>query len=726
MRIKNKNENSSFIKYLKKKFQMFEIDFNSFRAIFIKVICMNVNNRLLRILEYLKKKEETSIKEIASDLNINERAVRYEIDNLNYILEMNNSQVIEKEAKGRLVINNALANDSNIDLIFKIGKNSKEERIKVIKLKALLENSINLSSLSKILDVSRVTIKSDLLEIEEELKEQKIFFSKNRIHTEEKNIRNYIMSNYYKEINRIYYENEFITNTFNYKELFKELLDIDIDHIKKFIKEISEKLDNRNNNFYEYIFSYIVISYMRMKKGFQIEEVSNILFLKSTKEYEIVNEKIKILEDYLFLKYTEQEKLVLTDYILGGYSYEYNTSIFENWIEIKLLIKNIINEVNEYMDIDIIQDEELFEGLLNHIKPAIYRIKNNLNIEDEIYFEAIKAYPDLFNIIKISLNRLEKLINKEINNSEIALFTIHFLASIERNKNFRSKKKNILLVCGGGYGTSMLVGKQLEKNYDINITATISYMELLDFDFTSVDIVITTLKLKDYLIEKIKIPVLKITAFFTVEDQELLNESLYKKDDYKEKMNKILGLVKENTLINNNSILERELNKILLDEEINITVKEKKLIDFISKDKIQIIDKVSNWKEALFISGEPLIEKNEINIEYIHEIIHIAEDFGVHFVLENEVAVPHGEVSKNVNKSCISVLSIKEPVYFSEKKPVTLIFLIGAITATEHIKSIEEIINLTKRKEILEKIHDMDNVDELYEFFKLLDKEINS
>ncbi len=705
---------------------MFEIDFNSFRAIFIKVICMNVNNRLLRILEYLKKKEETSIKEIASDLNINERAVRYEIDNLNYILEMNNSQVIEKEAKGRLVINNALANDSNIDLIFKIGKNSKEERIKVIKLKALLENSINLSSLSKILDVSRVTIKSDLLEIEEELKEQKIFFSKNRIHTEEKNIRNYIMSNYYKEINRIYYENEFITNTFNYKELFKELLDIDIDHIKKFIKEISEKLDNRNNNFYEYIFSYIVISYMRMKKGFQIEEVSNILFLKSTKEYEIVNEKIKILEDYLFLKYTEQEKLVLTDYILGGYSYEYNTSIFENWIEIKLLIKNIINEVNEYMDIDIIQDEELFEGLLNHIKPAIYRIKNNLNIEDEIYFEAIKAYPDLFNIIKISLNRLEKLINKEINNSEIALFTIHFLASIERNKNFRSKKKNILLVCGGGYGTSMLVGKQLEKNYDINITATISYMELLDFDFTSVDIVITTLKLKDYLIEKIKIPVLKITAFFTVEDQELLNESLYKKDDYKEKMNKILGLVKENTLINNNSILERELNKILLDEEINITVKEKKLIDFISKDKIQIIDKVSNWKEALFISGEPLIEKNEINIEYIHEIIHIAEDFGVHFVLENEVAVPHGEVSKNVNKSCISVLSIKEPVYFSEKKPVTLIFLIGAITATEHIKSIEEIINLTKRKEILEKIHDMDNVDELYEFFKLLDKEINS
>ena len=139
---------------------------------------MNVNNGLLRILEYLKNKEETSIKEVANDLNINERAVRYEIDNLNYILELNNARPIEKEAKGKLIINDALSDSSNIDLIFKIGKNSKEERKKEMQLKILLENSVNITSLSKILDVSRVTIKSDLLEIDYELKEHKIFQQK--------------------------------------------------------------------------------------------------------------------------------------------------------------------------------------------------------------------------------------------------------------------------------------------------------------------------------------------------------------------------------------------------------------------------------------------------------------------------------------------------------------------------------------------------------------------
>ena len=36
IKIRNGNVNSNLIKYLKKKFQMFEIDFKSFRAIFYK------------------------------------------------------------------------------------------------------------------------------------------------------------------------------------------------------------------------------------------------------------------------------------------------------------------------------------------------------------------------------------------------------------------------------------------------------------------------------------------------------------------------------------------------------------------------------------------------------------------------------------------------------------------------------------------------------------------
>ena len=47
-------------------------------------------------------------------------------------------------------------------------------------------------------------------------------------------------------------------------------------------------------------------------------------------------------------------------------------------------------------------------------------------------------------------------------------------------------------------------------------------------------------------------------------------------------------------------------------------------------------------------------------------------------------------------------------------------FLIGAANITEHVKSIEEIINLTQKKDLLEKIKKIDNSAELYKFFKTL------
>ena len=98
----------------------------------------------------------------------------------------------------------------------------------------------------------------------------------------------------------------------------------------------------------------------------------------------------------------------------------------------------------------------------------------------------------------------------------------------------------------------------------------------------------------------------------------------------------------------------------------------------------------------------------------------MAELFGVHFILENNVAIPHGEVFTNVNKSCISVLSIRNAVDFPGNRKVFLMFLIGAANITEHVKSIEEIINLTQKKDLLEKIKKIDNSAELYKFFKTL------
>ena len=683
------------------------------------MISVYINNRLLKVIEFLKNKDEATIKETAVALKISEKAVRYEIDKLNFILAVNKFPEIKKESKGRLISREfSAAYDEKVFLEL-INKNTKNDRKEYIKLRILLDEKINFSRMSDELDVSRTTVKNDVSEIEKEIKKDGIKLNNNNHDNEETDIRNYILKNYKENINKFFYMEETESGLID-TLVFNELSGADMDMIREFLNRISEEIENKDNNFYEYIFSYLIVAYMRIRRGHLIENMKNKSFLKNTNEYILVSGQIKILEKSFGITYAENEVLQLVDYILGFISYGYNTSIFESWIEIKLLVQEIISEVNNYTDLDITSDEELFNGLLNHIKPVIYRMKNSLGIEEEIYYEAIKAYPELFDIVKNALKGLENLIGKKIDNSEIALFTIHFLASIERNRNFRNKYRNILLVCGGGYGTSMLVGKQLEENYDINIAATLSYMELLDYNLENVDLIISTLTLNEHLTEKINKPIVKITAFFTVEDQEKLNIYLVKKNSYKEKMNKVLELIEETDIVKNDRELKNKL-KLIIDEDDTVLIKkEKRLADFILEDRVQIIDSAESWQKSIEICGRPLIEKNEIKKDYIEEIINIAELFGVHFILENNVAIPHGEVFTNVNKSCISVLSIRNAVDFPGNRKVFLMFLIGAANITEHVKSIEEIINLTQKKDLLEKIKKIDNSAELYKFFKTL------
>ena len=65
---------------------------------------MKVNKRLIDIFGVLIDKKETSIKELCKSLDLSERSVRYEIENINYILSINGLDEIRKLEKGRLLL----------------------------------------------------------------------------------------------------------------------------------------------------------------------------------------------------------------------------------------------------------------------------------------------------------------------------------------------------------------------------------------------------------------------------------------------------------------------------------------------------------------------------------------------------------------------------------------------------------------------------------------------
>ena len=47
---------------------------------------MIISSRTIKILEYVSRKGETTIRDIGENLLLSERIVRYEIDNINFIV----------------------------------------------------------------------------------------------------------------------------------------------------------------------------------------------------------------------------------------------------------------------------------------------------------------------------------------------------------------------------------------------------------------------------------------------------------------------------------------------------------------------------------------------------------------------------------------------------------------------------------------------------------------
>ena len=136
------------------------------------------------------------------------------------------------------------------------------------------------------------------------------------------------------------------------------------------------------------------------------------------------------------------------------------------------------------------------------------------------------------------------------------------------------------------------------------------------------------------------------------------------------------------------------------------------------EDKIIYSEDINDWKESINISGNKLVDLKHVNEEYICEVINTIETFGSYFVLGNNIAIPHGQIFKNVYKSSISVLFMKEPVVFPGNKSVSLIFFLAALTKHEHLGTLSDIFNLAKNENFLLDLNTVKKSSELYTLIK--------
>ncbi|MGE7647663.1 BglG family transcription antiterminator [Peribacillus frigoritolerans] len=158
------------------------------------------------------------------------------------------------------------------------------------------------------------------------------------------------------------------------------------------------------------------------------------------------------------------------------------------------LIRNLIKDVSAQLQIDLTKDFPLYQGLLAHMEPSLFRIKQEMGLYNPLTEDIKRKYPVLFLAVKTSLEKGFKEI-KEFPEDEIAFIVLHFGSALVLREEEISIRA--LIVCPTGIGTSKMLASRIKK--EIIEIETVEIKTIKDIQqqgsLKNYDVIISTVRL---------------------------------------------------------------------------------------------------------------------------------------------------------------------------------------------------------------------------------------
>lgn len=134
--------------------------------------------------------------------------------------------------------------------------------------------------------------------------------------------------------------------------------------------------------------------------------------------------------------------------------------------------------------------------------------------------------------------------------------------------------------------------------------------------------------------------------------------------------------------------------------------------DWLTPDKINVINSIDNWKNAVRLSAEPLLAQGYMAEHYIEAILKSHEKLGPYYLLAPGLAMPHARPEQGALRNGLSLLHIKEGISFgsTENDPVYVIIMLCARSGNEHITMIGELAELFSDQQKLERLLKADDI----------------
>lgn len=512
-----------------------------------------LNARIRNILTFLAAQTRpVTLNEIASTLNVSSKTIRRDLAELDSLLGGYDARICRKSGQGIWLYAES-AERARVIGDFTGGKKNDiytpEERRTLI-ISRLLQNQepIKLFEFTSLLKVSEATISKDLDKLEEWFAGHQLSLIRRPglgiyVNGAEKYIRKAIVHYIYENINEeqligilhdALAESEPSTASVavSSSRRLLNLVNTEIIHkledaIQKAAQSLNYKLSDRS---LIGLVVHLALAVQRMQKNEEIVmEEQFLIRLKGCREFVISSRIAASIEEIFAIKVPESEIGYITMHVMGARNQLSDSGKSAvNKFELVCLARKMIKTVQDTVGCNLIGNEKLLIGLVNHLAPSISRIQLNMEIRNPLLSEMKEKYAELMEVSRQAAAPLEEKLQISLPEQEIAYLAMHFGAAIEEAKIIRRKKYRVAVACPTGVGSSRLLASKVRHEFSrIDVICTVSALRLdkAALATAKIDFILATTPISGAPVE-----VIQVSSMLTDDDKSAIEEFIRRLD----------------------------------------------------------------------------------------------------------------------------------------------------------------------------------------------------
>lgn len=486
----------------------------------------------IRLLTELENHLSIKASDLALKLNVSEKTIRNSIKMIRFELEKNGAQILSSSKSGYEL------NITNPDLYRSFIKKetsqnedefeSSEQRILYI-LRYFLYHSndyVKLDDLAEMMHVSKSCINRDIKEVKRLLSEHNLSFESkpaygSKIKGKEFDLRiciaEYTVHN--EDANQNYLD--------KYDSVFTNIIDC----LNVTLDECNYKISDFS---YQNLVMHLFVAILRIRQGNPVYlEEEQFNEIKEMDEFKIAVKLIDKLKTSLDLEVPLEEAGYVTIHLAAKREVHKSDEIPKNIIiddKIHHLVEDILEHIYDRYSLDVRNDIDLVMALSMHFITLDVRLRYELNLYNPILKDIKNRYQLAFLITQSCNEIIMERYHKMLSDDELAYIALHIELAIERLK-FGKEKKNVLIICSTGAGTSQLLKYEYQKKFKdyIDKIYVSEPNKLKEFDFNKVDYIFSTINIQ----LPVNKPVLLIHPILETKDIETISKAINNKFEVK-------------------------------------------------------------------------------------------------------------------------------------------------------------------------------------------------